>query len=206
MLFSDLDSGVLPDRGQPTDSNAGEASLADSPADRGTGAAPPCYKDTDCPANKLHCDVDTHLCVECVADANCVVAPYFRCDAAVHRCVECLTVADCGSNAICHPDTRICIIGCAGPGDCPLLQPFCDSRGWCVECRTSADCAQTDLCDPTIGRCAFCTDDRGCSAPTPYCDVFNPGRNRCKECLEPQQCPPDRPYCDVHGRVCLAVP
>src|SRR6185369_8348744 len=44
-------------------------------ADR-AGFAPPCYKDTDCPVNKLHCDLVTNQCVECVGESDCVVAPY----------------------------------------------------------------------------------------------------------------------------------
>ncbi|MEY2582065.1 MAG: hypothetical protein QOE09_1914 [Ilumatobacteraceae bacterium] len=185
----------------------GDVALGDmSVSDRPSGFAPPCYKDTDCPVNKLHCDLPTNQCVECLADINCTVEPFLKCLKNVHRCVECATEKDCAAGSICHPVTRVCLSGCADAGRCPALQPYCDARGFCVECRTNADCAQVDVCDTTIGRCAFCNDDRSCVAPVSYCDPYNPGRNRCKECLDPSQCPVDRPYCDVHGRDCVAKP
>src|SRR2546430_10778972 len=152
-------------------------------SDRGTGFAPPCYKDADCPVNKLHCDIATSTCVECVASVDCKVTPYLVCETGAHRCFECLSSADCGPNSLCHPDTRICLARCGDGGACPAAQPYCDTRGLCLECRTNADCFRPDLCDPAIGRCAFCADDRSCTAPNVLCDPYNPGRARCKECL-----------------------
>jgi hypothetical protein len=172
--------------------------------DRGGGFAPPCHKDTDCPVNKLHCDVATNQCVECLGDSNCMVAPYAHCDTVVHRCVECLSAGDCAPGAICDPTIRICIARCTDGGGCPAAQPFCDTqRSLCVECRNGADCFRPDLCDPTIGRCAFCDSDQTCVAPNVRCDPYNPGRSRCKECLVPADCPASAPYCDVHGGICV---
>jgi hypothetical protein len=168
------------------------------------GFAPPCHKSTDCPVNKLHCDLTSGQCVECLGNADCVVAPYARCDMAVHRCVECLSAADCAGDAICDSATGICIARCVDGGGCPAAQPFCDARGNCVECRTNGDCFRPDLCDLSIGRCAFCATDQECVAPNIRCDPYNPGRSRCKECLTPADCPASTPYCDVHGGICVA--
>jgi hypothetical protein len=214
------DSSLSPaDGGQAggSDASAADASAADASAidstvsdapttDRRTGFAPPCSKSTDCPVNKLHCDQTSGQCVECLGDSTCYVEPYLHCLTNVHRCVECVTETDCRPGATCDPTTHICLTGCADGAPCPSIHPYCDSRGFCVECRSNVDCPQADLCDLTIGRCAFCGDDRSCAAPAPYCDPYNPGRNRCKECLEGSQCPAERPYCDVHGRVCVAAP
>ena len=205
------DAGTLDARGSE-DVSSSESGLSDRASsrdvlsDRPSGFAPPCFKSTDCPVDKLRCDLTTGSCVECIADANCTVPPYFKCLLDVHRCVECVTEADCQPNSSCHPITHICLSSCANGATCPPAQPHCDPRGFCVECRTNSDCAQVDGCDTTIGRCAFCAEDRSCDPSAPYCDPYNPGRNRCKECLEPSECPVDRPYCDVHGRVCVAFP
>ncbi len=180
--------------------------LWDTVVDRGMGSAPPCYKDTDCPSSKLHCDILSNQCVECIASVNCVVDPYLRCETTFHRCVECLTSADCGPNATCHPDARICIAACGDGAACPVTAPFCDARGSCAACRNNADCFRGDLCDLSIGRCAFCADDRNCTAAASHCDPFNPGRARCKECLVPADCPPGKPYCDLHAGLCIAGP
>jgi hypothetical protein len=175
----------------------------DPAGDPGMGYATPCYKDTDCPANKLHCDILSHQCVECIATVDCVVAPYLRCETKVHRCVECLTSTDCGPNATCHPDARVCIPLCQDGAACPVTAPYCDGSGSCAACRNNADCFQIDLCDLSIGRCAFCADDRSCTTAAPHCDPYNPGRERCKECLVPADCPPGKPYCDVHAGLCV---
>jgi hypothetical protein len=209
---SNQDAGSADVEARARDASAVDVELADALSedanlsDRAPGFAPPCFKNADCPVDKLHCDLASHACVECIADSNCSVPPYFRCLLDVHRCVECLTEQDCDPSSICHPGTHICLRSCSSGAVCPPTQPQCDARGFCVECRTNADCAQTDLCDTTIGRCAFCADDRSCDPSAPYCDPYNPGRNRCKECLDPSQCPAARPYCDVHGRVCTAFP
>jgi len=186
------------------DASKGDATAGDAPLDRRIGLAPPCYKGTDCPVDKLHCDLDSNECVECLADLNCTVMPYLRCMTSVHRCVECLTESDCTPGSVCHATTHICLHLCADGGACPATLPYCDPLGFCAECRSNADCAQADLCDRDIGRCAFCAMDRSCGATAPYCDPYNPGRSRCKECLDPSECPVDRPYCDVHGRVCVS--
>jgi hypothetical protein len=205
--------GPTSDMSAPSDSASTDmatpADMAASPdtvEDRGGGFAPPCHKDLDCPVNKLHCDLATNQCVECVADGNCNVDPYRRCDTQIHRCVECLSPNDCQPGAFCHPATRICIAQCADGGGCPAAQPFCDARGLCVECRNNADCFRPDLCDVAIGRCAFCAVDLGCLAPNLLCDPYNPGRSRCKECLTPADCTASVPYCDVHGGICIAGP
>jgi len=182
------------------------AEPSDVAIDRGGGFAPPCRKDTDCPVNKLHCDLVSSQCVECVGDADCVVDPYFRCDMGAHRCVECLSPNDCSSGALCHPATGLCIAQCQDAAGCPATQAFCDTRGYCVECRTNADCFRPDLCDVAIGRCAFCASDRDCFAPNLRCDPYNPGRARCKECLTSADCSSSAPYCDVHGGICVAGP
>jgi hypothetical protein len=213
LQFSDWpgseDSSLSPGDGgeaDRADASVEDATVSDAAPDRPLGFAPPCYKSTDCPVNKLHCDLPTTQCVECLGDANCTVDPYLHCLTAVHRCVECLTEMDCRSGAICDPTTHICLAGCPDGSPCPSTQPYCDSRGLCVECRSNVDCAQVDMCDLTIGRCVFCKSDRSCGPTAPYCDPYNPGRNRCKECLDPSECPAERPYCDVHGRVCVATP
>ncbi len=183
-----------------------DTATADVPGDRGDGFAPPCHKDSDCPVNKLHCDLPTGQCVECVGTTDCVVDPYLRCETGVHRCVECLSSGDCAPGAACDPAVHICIASCRDGGSCPALQPFCDGRGACVECRTNADCFRPDLCDLSIGRCAFCAGDQECVAPNLRCDPYNPGRSRCKECLTPADCPASAPFCDVHGGICVAGP
>jgi hypothetical protein len=171
-----------------------------------SGFAPPCHKDTDCPVNKLHCDLASNACVECVGNSDCNVDPYLRCETTVHRCVECVSPADCAPGATCDPATRICIASCRDGGACPAAQPYCDGRGSCVECRSNADCFRPDLCDLSIGRCAFCAADQECAAPNVRCDPYNPGRSRCKQCLIPADCPVSTPYCDVHGGICMAGP
>jgi len=46
------------------DASKGDATAGDAPLDRRIGLAPPCYKGTDCPVDKLHCDLDSNECVE----------------------------------------------------------------------------------------------------------------------------------------------
>jgi hypothetical protein len=206
---STADMSVPSDMAAPADTVATDTATPDDTApldvaeDRSGGFAPPCQKDSDCPVNKLHCDLVTAQCVECVGDLHCNVDPYRRCDTGVHRCVECLSPNDCAPGAFCHPATRICIAQCADGGGCPAAQPFCDTRGLCVECRNNADCFRPDLCDVAIGRCAYCAVDLGCLGPNLHCDPYNPNRDRCKQCLTPSDCTASVPYCDVHAGTCV---
>src|SRR6516165_6363792 len=59
--------GALQFSGSSASSGGDELQDAlDASADRGMGSAPPCYKDIDCPSSKLHCDIVSHQCVECI--------------------------------------------------------------------------------------------------------------------------------------------
>src|SRR5260221_10909307 len=78
-------------------------------SDGSLGFAPPCYKDDDCPVSKLHCDIGTGQCVECLGDRNCVVSTYPFCDTPIERCVGCRTTTDCRANEICDGIARVCV-------------------------------------------------------------------------------------------------
>jgi hypothetical protein len=173
--------------------------------DGGLGFAPPCFKDDDCPVSKLHCDLGTAQCVECVGDRHCVVLRYPVCLAAVQRCVGCRSTADCRTNEVCDSLAHICLVKCTTATDCPSAQPLCNDEGSCAECITGAECGQHQVCDIALGRCVGCIDDHQCAPPMPYCDVFNPEHARCKECLSSSDCPEEKPYCDLHGGICVAL-
>jgi hypothetical protein len=189
----------------PDGGSADVVTPEDAGSDRGVGFAPPCHKDDDCPVSKLHCNLATAQCVECLGDRHCVVSQYPFCDTAVERCVGCLSTSDCRANEICNPNGYVCIVKCAAASNCPIVQPLCNAEGLCAECVNGDECGQHQVCDFKIGRCVGCIDGTQCAAPTPYCDLYNPEHTRCKECLSSSDCPADRPYCDLHGGLCVAL-
>ncbi|MES1185467.1 MAG: hypothetical protein ABUL60_16770, partial [Myxococcales bacterium] len=114
------------------ESSAGVASVAGASGSGGTGGsgaggqagAPasgggaPCARDADCALGSLHCDQQSGLCFECVADADCGALGLSRCDAALHRCVECGVDQDCQTGFVCELTIRRCAQACAADNAC----------------------------------------------------------------------------------------
>jgi hypothetical protein len=184
----------------PAGDSGDEEALRDAPSD----AAPPrqCWKDTDCPITKLHCDLGSGQCVQCTVDAHCVVFPSYKCDKAIFRCMECLVDADCGTNKACEPETHRCVVTCGGGKGCPTGDA-CDGRGVCLACTNNDACFRDQMCDLRVGMCAACVDDRSCPADRPHCDPYRVDSGRCLMCLTPRDCPADHPFCDLHSGNCL---
>lgn len=181
-------------------SASGETGGAPSPS--ATVPAPPLpCEQTGCSVSGQACSTTRHVCVECVADANCASAEFPHCDVAAGRCVACTRAADCGAGKVCVPGTGTCAKACKEDVDCGAAEISCDQvRGLCVQCQGNDRCDDQPAlrhCD-LGGRCAPCAANTDCPATTPYCDIF---RSRCVACLEPEACPQGT-ACDVALGTC----
>ena len=173
--FDDRDAG---DAGSARDAEeAGIAAAPDGGPERdagdGSSAPGPCADDFGCLAG-LHCDVATHTCVACLADAQCPSAGGGHCDPTFHRCVACLRAADCRVGHVCEPRYRTCVDACDDDAECRVEGTACNvGRGFCIQCASDANCPSSPggrHCDVLAGRCVECLADVQCTAPTPHCD------------------------------------
>jgi S-adenosylmethionine/arginine decarboxylase-like enzyme len=62
----------------------------------------------------------------------------------------CAVDADCGSNAVCNPQTRLCV-ECRDDSTCSGSKPRCKvTTNKCVRCVENGDCAVGETCDSNI--------------------------------------------------------
>jgi hypothetical protein len=115
-------------------------------------------------------------------------------------------------------------IPCAGDGQCPPSQPYCDPVSHiCIQCLADPNCSGgKPFCGPG-GACVECFADSGCDKGKPFCDLE---RLACIECLNDAHCSPGKmchpisgrcvpscvdsrdcqamtPYCDTTRRLCV---
>src|SRR5262245_20350800 len=83
------------------------------PSDAAADAPMMCLSNLDCaPADPI-CEPSTHICVQCLANADCVGVPNAPiCDPVSFGCVGCLMHADCTASNACLPDGS-----CADPNN-----------------------------------------------------------------------------------------
>ncbi|MFO0745028.1 MAG: Ig-like domain-containing protein [Myxococcota bacterium] len=194
--------------------------ICDQPAQLGDGECEVCLDDEppgglDVGCSEAHpaCDTaaDAHVCVECLADADCDQNEV--CDPS-HTCVPCVPLAGNGAgldpgctvgDPICdpalNPDACVeCLDDRTGPltpdTGCALGTPACDRAAAggpdCVECTVDADCAAGSICDESHHQCVPCLDsksgaqtDDGCTSGEPLCDVgLTP--DDCVRCVDDQ--------------------
>lgn len=130
---------------------------------------PGCDDDTDCPSA---CDVEAHVCVECV-DAEDCGEPTPVCNGDSNTCVECVAHGDCPTgecqlgecvslgfecmdDSVCDVEAgqqccldedvcfERCMVPCSSDAECPAAEPamIC-AHDYCLfQCSVDADCAQ----------------------------------------------------------------
>lgn len=182
--------GELRFAADPTDA----AAPGDAPAD-GAG----CRTDTDCPFSTLHCDPSSGACVPCAEDRHCTSGDQNRCDLVSHRCVECRANADCEPDEMCDPTTRRCRPRCGGDtgGTCTTELPVCDgARGACACTEESCErISDRPRCSPTLRLCVECLGAFDCDGDEPYCLD-----GACVRCTTDAHCAPKR--CDPVRHQC----
>src|SRR5260221_7833306 len=70
--------------------------------DAGADAARTCNADPDCLPADPRCDLDTHTCVQCLANADCTQPQAAICSVETHTCQGCVANSNCPSQA-CLP-------------------------------------------------------------------------------------------------------
>jgi hypothetical protein len=181
-----------------TSGAAGQAGASSS------GGARPCTQDADCALPSLRCDLQSGLCFECVADADCRARGLARCDSALHRCVECGVDQDCQVGFVCDSTARVCAQSCSVGAACLDDAHECDeTRRICVECEVDDDddsCArhpERPFCRVPGNRCAQCLVDQHCTTGL-RCDNLTGNCVGCRDsrdCLATQACEPVQRVC-----------
>jgi len=175
----------------------------------------------------LHlCDVSTHICVQCLADANCSSFPGTVCDTRAvrttasnsQRCVLCASDTDCKDSMRAHcatnadPTKNICS-QCLVDADCrPFVKEVCvldaadPSQNKCIGCRNDGDCKNPALpacagaMDPNTSLCVVCLNNSYCgNSAVPACAVnaADPTKNICVPCVANTDCTSAKPACAV---------
>lgn len=163
------------------------------------GVCVECGSAVDCAANQ-GCNDLLHACAPlCAEPGDCAGQAQSRCDLTLDLCVQCLADVDC-----VEPRNPACDLGgrcveCTGDASCPPDRPSClPGSDTCVECVDSSGCAG-QVCDTRENRCVECLVDADCELGT--CDVE---RHRCRQpCTGPADCEPRRPVCDTASGLCV---
>ncbi len=82
-----------------------------------------CESDADCPLEKPHCDVATHVCMPCVTDADCSdpAKPACQPDGTCGECSETNDKLCIGQKPVCDDAQGICVFCIPGPeGDASI--------------------------------------------------------------------------------------
>ena len=133
----------------------------------------PCESSRECTAGGLVCDTVAGVCVECLAEVDCL-----------------------GENEVCIARTCRPAVECDSSRQCP--GQVCDTaRRLCVDCVTAVDCSETERCEG--GGCVTaptsCSSDRECSSDGNVCDVEQSICVKCvraADCDEGEECTADR--------------
>lgn len=148
------------------------------------------------------CNMTTHSCVQCLAEADCsTLAPTSHCEPTSHTCVACLDSTQCttASAARCDTTSHACA-ACSGNGDCAhLAGTTACNAGTCVACTATNETAcGANSCNPMTHACT--TTPRGSVA-------------RCHGCVADSECTGAMDRCvpmqfmgAAHGSYCLALP
>lgn len=188
-----------------TSSAAGTGGSAGQAGAPSSGGARPCARDADCALVSLRCDLQSGICFECVADADCRAQGLSRCDSALHRCVECGIDQDCQVGFVCDLPSRLCAQTCVGDEACPTAAHDCDdTRRICVECEVDEESGcmldpNRPYCLVAGNRCAECLVDQHC-APGLRCDNLT---GKCLGCRDSRDCPAMQ-ACEPASHVCTA--
>jgi hypothetical protein len=98
---------------------------------------------------------------------------------------SCIETSHCEKGFVCHPQSKICVMGCSASGDCPETAKTCDAIAFGAQpttkfcqCESTPACKGDDtiICGATericITRCksdADCTFGRHCDAAAGQC-------------------------------------
>ncbi len=157
-----------------------------------------CDSDDDC--DEGVCNVDTGMCVTCLADEDCPSGKH--CLVGMNACVSCVSDEHCGKG-VCDPVNNYCV-ECMADGDC--ASGNCDEeKQICVDCGTDAECEDANPCTS-----AWCAAGECKSMPVPdgtACEDLDP-------CTEGDQCiggkclagPKTSPECQPPDDPCLNMP
>lgn len=97
---------------RPDSGGTADSSDAMCPCSTG-GSCTACVDEQQCAAEQLHCDLQSHRCVECTMDIDCVV-PGERCHPVTHECgTPCSANVPCGAGEACDLGIAICV-ACIG--------------------------------------------------------------------------------------------
>ncbi len=148
-----------------------------SACDTATGQCVICTAASDrCPAGE-YCVAATHACAAgCRDDASCSSsadggATTQHCDPASHVCVQCVGDAQCPAGTLCVGS--LCVAGCNAGRACPTSQTCCG--GACIDPQSNvANCGACDARCSAPGGTALCLNGTcavgACTAPNADCD------------------------------------
>ncbi len=176
-------------------------------------ALKPCTQTSECDAGV--CDVSHHVCVPCVASADCgggyncakqqcVASKACSsgadckvtkqvCDKTDGVCVDCVSANDCGTDQLCVQSTCVAAPACKSDKDCTGV---CDTgKGVCVGCVATADCKAGTWCAPWQECVAVVCSGQACLQTTLFaCAADGSGYGVGNECKDDVVCTDDK--CD----------
>jgi hypothetical protein len=125
--------------------------------DPATGACVQCLPDgTGCAEGQICDPLSVSCTLGCTTEAECTAEGYLQCDQQSHKCVLCLADDDCLPGTICTEGA--CVFGCKPTHDCPSGLTCCS--GMCHDLANDPNnCGQCDdPCAPPANAFSACLD------------------------------------------------
>lgn len=202
--------------------NADTGDCQHAPKPGCVAALKPCTKTSECDAGV--CDLDRHVCVPCVASADCgsgytcskqqcvgskactsgadCKGQNQVCGKTDGVCVDCVTVDDCGADELCVQSVCVSAPKCKSDKDCSGV---CDTgKGVCVGCVATADCKAGTWCAPWQECVAVACSGQACLETTVFgCLADGSGYAPGEVCMDNIGCTEDQ--CDP-SKGCTFLP
>ena len=158
----------------------------------------PCTTDTCAAGACSHAAIANCVLPPSACDASHPCASG-KCDPASHVCVACLASADCGAGFLCQANVCFAAPGCKSDVDCKATKQVCSvSDGVCVDCNTTTDCGTNQICSAHLCIAAPpCKSSKDCIA---VCDTAT---GTCVDCLSDTDCKSAQ-FCNLSTHVCTA--
>ena len=159
---SDGDVRLFPD--ETPDAGIGDSAIVDTPLEAANAEEDVsegiCGSTASCPHETPRCEPALMVCVECVADSDCVGRTESKCNRVTDKCeLPCASDADCNAPDICDERQGICA-DCRSDAQCAgTSEPRCLVEQ-CVECLSDADCAFAQHCWQHA--CVVCVTNADC--------------------------------------------
>ena len=168
----DGDVGLFPDETADAairESPASDASF-ETTSDEEIDSGRACGSSVSCPPETPRCEPALMVCVECVADSDCVGRTESKCNRVTDKCeLPCASDTDCHAPDICD-----------------------ESQGICADCRSDAQCAGTSEPRCLVEQCVECLSDADCAFGQ-HC-----WQHACVVCVTNADCPRDASCATTH--------